>query len=135
MHKAQDKPAQAAASLKFFDWAYVNGDKMAADLDYVPLPDTVKELVRKQWARDQGRSRQGRRLQVDRSRCERAGGPSSMAATRSDGAIVAATLPASPYADRDAALRPAGAADAAAAPGAALGRRAVLVRWPTAPRC
>jgi phosphate transport system substrate-binding protein len=49
MHKAQDKPAQAAASLKFFDWAYGNGDKMAADLDYVPLPDSVKALVRKQW--------------------------------------------------------------------------------------
>jgi phosphate transport system substrate-binding protein len=50
MHKAQDKPAQAAASLKFFDWAFANGDKMAADLDYVPLPDSVKALVRKQWA-------------------------------------------------------------------------------------
>jgi phosphate transport system substrate-binding protein len=49
MHKAQDKPAQAAASLKFFDWAFANGDKMAADLDYVPLPDSVKALVRKQW--------------------------------------------------------------------------------------
>ncbi len=49
MHKAQDKPAQAAASLKFFDWAFASGDKMAADLDYVPLPDSVKALVRKQW--------------------------------------------------------------------------------------
>jgi phosphate transport system substrate-binding protein len=50
MHKAQDKPAQATAALKFFDWAYANGDKVAADLDYVPLPDAVKALVRKQWA-------------------------------------------------------------------------------------
>ena len=50
MHVAQDKPAQAAASLKFFDWAYAQGDKMADDLDYVPLPASVKELVRKQWA-------------------------------------------------------------------------------------
>ena len=50
MHKAQDKPAQATAALKFFDWAYVNGDKSAADLDYVPLPDSVKALVRKQWS-------------------------------------------------------------------------------------
>ncbi len=33
------KPAQATASLKFFDWAYANGDKAAADLDYVSLPD------------------------------------------------------------------------------------------------
>lgn len=49
MHKVQDKPAQATASLKFFDWAFANGDKMADDLDYVPLPDSVKALVRKQW--------------------------------------------------------------------------------------
>lgn len=50
MHKAQDKPASAVGSLKFFDWAYANGDKMAADLEYVSLPDSVKALVRKQWA-------------------------------------------------------------------------------------
>jgi len=49
MHKAQDKPMQAASTLKFFDWAYTGGDKMAADLEYVPLPDAVKNLVRKQW--------------------------------------------------------------------------------------
>ncbi|TMH11381.1 MAG: phosphate ABC transporter substrate-binding protein PstS [Betaproteobacteria bacterium] len=49
MHKAQDKPAQAMNSLKFFDWAYVNGDKMAAELEYVALPEVVKNLVRKQW--------------------------------------------------------------------------------------
>ena len=40
MHKAQDKPASAANALKFFDWAFGNGDKMADDLDYVPLPDS-----------------------------------------------------------------------------------------------
>ena len=50
MYKTQDKPANATNSLKFFDWAYVNGDKMADDLDYVPLPASVKVLVRKQWA-------------------------------------------------------------------------------------
>jgi phosphate transport system substrate-binding protein len=50
MHKAQDKPANATNSLKFFDWAYGNGDKMSEELDYVPLPADVKELVRKQWA-------------------------------------------------------------------------------------
>lgn len=50
MHKAQEKPAQAASTLKFFDWAYASGDKMAADLEYVSLPDSVKSLVRKQWA-------------------------------------------------------------------------------------
>ncbi len=50
MHIAQDKPASAAATLKFFDWAYTQGDKMADELDYVPLPTSVKDLVRKQWA-------------------------------------------------------------------------------------
>ncbi|HEY6513151.1 MAG TPA: phosphate ABC transporter substrate-binding protein PstS [Burkholderiaceae bacterium] len=49
MHKLQDKPQQAAAALKFFDWAFKQGDAMAADLEYVPLPDSVKALVRKQW--------------------------------------------------------------------------------------
>jgi phosphate transport system substrate-binding protein len=49
MHRAQDKPAQGAATLKFFEWAYANGDRMAADLEYVPLPESVKALVRKQW--------------------------------------------------------------------------------------
>jgi phosphate transport system substrate-binding protein len=49
MYKAQDKAANASNSLKFFDWAYKSGDKMADELDYVPLPDSVKDLVRKQW--------------------------------------------------------------------------------------
>jgi phosphate transport system substrate-binding protein len=49
MQKMQDKPASASSALKFFDWAYANGDKMAAELEYVALPDAVKVLVRKQW--------------------------------------------------------------------------------------
>jgi phosphate transport system substrate-binding protein len=50
MHKAQDKPAQAAASLKFFDWAYKTGDKTAEDLDYSPMPASVKAAIEKSWA-------------------------------------------------------------------------------------
>ena len=49
MHKVQDKPAQAAATLKFFQWAYKNGDKTASDLDYVPMPSVVKAQVEKAW--------------------------------------------------------------------------------------
>ncbi|MEY2653958.1 MAG: phosphate transporter substrate-binding protein PstS [Pseudomonadota bacterium] len=49
MHKVQDKPSQATGSLKFFDWAYSNGDAMAAELDYVPLPDVLKTQIRKLW--------------------------------------------------------------------------------------
>jgi phosphate transport system substrate-binding protein len=49
MHVKQDKPQQAAAALKFFDWAYTNGDKMADELDYVPMPDSVESIIRTQW--------------------------------------------------------------------------------------
>ncbi|MEO5670630.1 MAG: phosphate ABC transporter substrate-binding protein PstS [Ramlibacter sp.] len=49
MHKTQDKPAEAAAALKFFEWAYKNGDKTADDLDYVPMPAVVKSQIEKAW--------------------------------------------------------------------------------------
>ena len=50
MQKSQDKPVQAATSLKFFEWAYKSGDKTAEDLDYVPMPDAVKGVILKSWA-------------------------------------------------------------------------------------
>ncbi|MCZ8295073.1 MAG: phosphate ABC transporter substrate-binding protein PstS [Hylemonella sp.] len=50
MHKTQDKPVNAAAALKFFSWAYANGDKMADDLDYVPMPASVKAAIEKSWS-------------------------------------------------------------------------------------
>jgi phosphate transport system substrate-binding protein len=49
MHKVQEKPANALNTLKFFDWAYASGDKMADELAYVPLPPAVKDLARKAW--------------------------------------------------------------------------------------
>ena len=49
MHKNQDKPAEATAALKFFAWAYQNGDKTADDLDYVPMPSVVKTQIEKAW--------------------------------------------------------------------------------------
>jgi len=49
MHKKQDKPTQGVETLKFFDWAYGNGDKMADDLDYVPMPAEVKNVIRASW--------------------------------------------------------------------------------------
>ncbi|WP_234087196.1 phosphate ABC transporter substrate-binding protein PstS [Azonexus sp. R2A61] len=49
MHKVQDKPAQAAEVLKFFEWSYKNGGKMAADLDYVPLPDSLIKQIAASW--------------------------------------------------------------------------------------
>jgi phosphate transport system substrate-binding protein len=53
MHKKQDKPENAAIALKFFDWAYESGDKMALDLDYVPMPDSVVKLVKAEWKKIQ----------------------------------------------------------------------------------
>ena len=50
MHKVQDKPAQASTALKFFDWAYKNGDKTAEDLDYSPMPASVKSAIEKSWS-------------------------------------------------------------------------------------
>lgn len=49
VHKLQDKPAQGAEVLKFFDWAYKSGGKMAADLDYVPMPESVVNQIRATW--------------------------------------------------------------------------------------
>ena len=49
MHKVQDKPANAAEVLKFFDWAYANGDAMALGLDYIPMPDKVVRLIQNAW--------------------------------------------------------------------------------------
>lgn len=34
---------------KFFDWAFTNGDKLASDLVYVPLPAELKALIRDSW--------------------------------------------------------------------------------------
>ena len=49
MHKKPKDPAAAASALKFFDWAYRKGDQMAADLDYIPMPANVVEMVEASW--------------------------------------------------------------------------------------
>ncbi len=49
MHKVQGKPANAKEVLKFFKWAYANGDQMAEALDYVPMPDNVVSLIESSW--------------------------------------------------------------------------------------
>ena len=45
----QIRPPRAEA-LKFFGWAYAKGDKMAEDLDFVPMPDNVVTAIQKVWA-------------------------------------------------------------------------------------
>jgi len=49
MHKKQDKPEQAKAVLKFFDWAYKNGAQMAESLDYVPMPQNAVAVFEDSW--------------------------------------------------------------------------------------
>src|SRR6185436_17736309 len=41
IHKVQEKPENGKEVLRFFDWSFKNGAKMADDLDYVPMPDAV----------------------------------------------------------------------------------------------
>jgi phosphate transport system substrate-binding protein len=36
-------------ALKFYDWAFKNGQKLATDLDYVPLPTSVTDLIEASW--------------------------------------------------------------------------------------
>jgi phosphate transport system substrate-binding protein len=49
MHKAQADAAKGREVLKFFDWAFKNGDKAATELEYVPMPDAVTKLVQDSW--------------------------------------------------------------------------------------
>ncbi len=54
MYKDPTDKAAAAQALKFFDWAFLNGKKMAQDLDYVPLPDALTTAIRaKVWTQIQ----------------------------------------------------------------------------------
>jgi len=52
VYKKQAKPDTGRVVLKFCDWAYRNGAKMAQDLDYIAMPDNVVELVEKTWQRE-----------------------------------------------------------------------------------
>ena len=50
MPKEVKDAAAASEALKFFAWAYKNGDAMAAELEYVAMPKSVKDLVMSKWA-------------------------------------------------------------------------------------
>ena len=66
MPKQPSDSAAAAAALQFFAWAYAKGDKMADELDYVPMPKKVVGEIEKMWAtRDQGFQRQAAAHQLD----------------------------------------------------------------------
>jgi len=50
--KVPKDTAATAEALKFFAWAYKNGAKMAQDLDYIPMPDSVVKQIETVWKKD-----------------------------------------------------------------------------------
>jgi phosphate transport system substrate-binding protein len=52
MHKEPADKAASAEAVKFFKWAFAKGDKMAEELDYIPMPDSVVKLIEKTWSAD-----------------------------------------------------------------------------------
>ena len=54
VYKQPPNPAATKEALKFFQWAYRNGDQMAAGLDYVPFPDSVTQKIVASWDQVQG---------------------------------------------------------------------------------
>jgi phosphate transport system substrate-binding protein len=48
--KQPPDPVATAEALKFFAWAFDKGDKMAEELDYVPMPEKVASEIEKVWA-------------------------------------------------------------------------------------
>jgi len=50
MYKDPVDKAAAAEAIKFFSWAFDKGGKMAEDLDYIPMPASTVELIKKAWA-------------------------------------------------------------------------------------
>ena len=49
MHAKQEKPEAGREVLKFFEWAFRNGQGMAAELDYVPMPEPVVQQIQASW--------------------------------------------------------------------------------------
>ncbi|AZP44443.1 phosphate ABC transporter substrate-binding protein PstS [Rahnella aquatilis] len=49
IYKDQQDAAKGTEVLKFFDWAYKNGNKLTTDLDYAALPASVVEQIRAAW--------------------------------------------------------------------------------------
>ena len=52
MYKQPTNKAASADALKFFDFGFKEGKKLAIDLDYVPLPDSTTDFIRKNvWSK------------------------------------------------------------------------------------
>lgn len=49
LRKTESHPGHSLAVLKFFHWVFINGDPMAKQLNYYPIPEKLKMLIKKQW--------------------------------------------------------------------------------------
>jgi phosphate transport system substrate-binding protein len=49
VHKRQEKPENGKEVLRFFEWSFKNGARMADELDYVPIPDPLVKLIESVW--------------------------------------------------------------------------------------
>jgi phosphate transport system substrate-binding protein len=52
MHKEPADKAASAEAIKFFKWAFANGGKAAEELDYIPMPKNVVDMIEKTWSSD-----------------------------------------------------------------------------------
>jgi phosphate transport system substrate-binding protein len=52
MHKQPTDKTASAEAIKFFKWSFEKGDKMAEELDYIPMPESVVKLIEKTWSAD-----------------------------------------------------------------------------------
>ena len=52
MHKEPVDKAASSEAIKFFKWAFAKSGKMAEELDYIPMPDSVVKLIEKTWSAD-----------------------------------------------------------------------------------
>ena len=50
MHKDATDKASSQEAIKFFKFAFEKGTKMAEDLDYIPMPESVIKLIEKTWS-------------------------------------------------------------------------------------
>ncbi|SIN95021.1 phosphate ABC transporter substrate-binding protein, PhoT family [Bradyrhizobium erythrophlei] len=52
MHKDATDKAASQEAIKFFKWSFQKGGKMAEELDYIPMPESVVKLIEKTWSAD-----------------------------------------------------------------------------------
>ncbi|MCX6645684.1 MAG: phosphate ABC transporter substrate-binding protein PstS [bacterium] len=50
IYKDQADSSIGKGMLDFFDWCFMHGSEQAIELDYVPIPDNVIEMIRAKWS-------------------------------------------------------------------------------------